>query len=295
MEYAIKNNGMYESIEFNADAIQTEGKWYITVKDRIGDNAYCNCKVLPPQNKVTQLNYADDITLKLVSQSPFNYTIPGIEPKYYNKRKIEDYLYEITYGNIDYDYAYQYFKPGYSGGCSAVRNGRLFGRNFDWLYNNQVQFIVHTPKSLTRHAVLGVSGIVPGVLQSNVENEEITVDGVKMFKLVPFYLLDGVNDQGVFCAENLVPLDDKEAPTEEVVAKVEEKDRVCAAMLPRFILDRFSTAKEALDYLINYTTIYFGEEMLQTDYQCHFILGDATVTYIVEFINNEIKVLKQNY
>lgn len=296
MEYAIKNqNGIYESIEFsNINAIQTQGKGVIILQNKIDDNQYCNYLNIAKQNIVTKLDMPSEVTLKLTSKYPFNYTIPNIQPRYYNKTKIEDFLYEITYGNIDYKYAYQHFNPTL-GGCSAIRNGDFFGRNFDWLYNNQVQFIVHTPISLDRYGVLGVSGIIPGVEQSNVDQDDIIIDDINMFKLVPFYLLDGINSAGVFCTHNIVHLDNEESPTTEIVAKKEEKDRINAFMLPRFILDKFSTAQKAIDYLINYTTIYFSDNVISASYQSHFLLGDYDSTYVLEFINGEIHIIQTNY
>lgn len=296
MEYSIKKNGNYESIEFNSSAIQTQGKSNITLQARVDDNDYANYLTITKCNTVTKLDIPDEVTLKLISRHPFNYTIPGVQPKYLDKHKVEDYLYEITYGNIDYKYAYEHFKPTL-GGCSAIRNGNFLGRNFDWLYNNQVQFIVHTPTTLNnRYSVLGVSGIIPGVEKSNVDNEDIIIDDVDMFKLVPFYLLDGINECGVFCTHNIVPLDNDTDPTLEITAKKEEKDRVNAFMLPRFILDKFSTAEKAIDYLINYTTIYFSDEVIEAGYQNHLLLGDYDSTYVIEFINEEIVVNnKQKY
>lgn len=292
MEYSIKDNGQYESIEFNSDVVQTKGN--VILQAKIDNDNYANYKSING-SKVTKIDLPETVDLKLVSSSPFTYSIPGVEPHYYKKTKIEDYLYEITYGNIDYEYAYNYFNPVNSFGCSSIRNGKFFGRNFDWLYNNQVQFIVHTPTSFERLAVLGVSGIIPGVEQSNVDDDEIIIDGVNMFKLVPFYLLDGINERGVFCTHNVVPLDDETSPTREIIAKREEKDRVCIPMLPRFILDRFTSAEQAINYLINYTTLYFTDTMIDSGYQSHFLLGDSNSTYIIEFRDSKIEIINAKY
>lgn len=295
-ESAIKNNGIYESVEFNRDVIQTHGKSKITVQAKvIGSDSYTDYLALPPNNTVTTLNLPITTILKLTSYQPFNYTLPMYIPRYIKKTKIEDYLYEMVYGNIDYEYAYNYFKPASIGGCSSVRNGNWFGRNFDWLYDTSVQFIVHTPTTLNRLAVLGVSGNIPGVEQSNVDNPNIIIDGVDMFKLVPFYLLDGVNERHVFCSYNLTPLDNETEPTIEVLAKKEEKSKVNVLMLVRFILDRFSSAEQAISYLRDYTTIFFPEELIESKHQVHFMLGDSDSTYILEFINGELKVIREKF
>lgn len=296
MEYAIKKNGLYESIEFKTNIIQTKGRCGINLLAKLDGNDFVCQKVIPRIETITELSLPMTVTYKLSSKMPFSYAIPFVLPHYYDKSKVEDYLYEITYGNIDYDYAYKNIMSDALGGCSSIRNGKWFGRNFDWLYNHQVQFVVHTPSSLDHYAVLGVSGIVPNILQSNVENDIIIYEGVDMFKLLPFYLLDGINEKGVFCTHNVVPLDDADTPTAEVTARVEERDRVPAVMLPRFVLDKFATAEQAVTYLRDYTTVYFPDTMLsEWKYQSHVLLGDTDSTYVIEFTNGEMRVLKTNY
>lgn len=296
MEYAIKRNGIYESIPFNSTAIQTQGKGVITLQAKIDNNEFVNYQSIPKSNTVTKLDIPNTVDCRLISKSPFNYTIPGVYPKYSDKQKVEDFLYEIQYGNIDYNYAKQYFIDTQLGGCSAIRNGNWFGRNFDWLYNNDIQFVVHTPTSLNRFGVLGVSGIIPGITKDTVDQDNIIIDGIDMFKLLPFYLLDGINEKGLFCTHNVVPLDNEENPTIEIQAQKEEKERICVPMLVRYILDNFSLAEQAIEYIKNYVTIYFSNTMISDwKYQSHFLIGDANSTYIIEFINNEMLVYKQNY
>lgn len=296
MEYAIKNQeNWFESIEFNVDAIQTIGsKQPIILQVKLEGNNFVKQKQIPVKDTVTLLSYPEEVICKLISRSPFQYSMDGLEIKYRNKKKISDFLYEIDYGNIDYDYAYEHFIP-VSGACSSIRNKNFFGRNFDWLYNNQVTFVVHTPQSTDHYAVLGVSGIIPNVTTSNVNNDTIIVGGIDYFKLVPFYLLDGINEKGVFCTHNVVPLDDTESPTTIITAKIEEKDKVSIPMLTRFILDKFKSAQEAIDYIIDYTTVFFTEDMIDLGYQSHFLIGDNKTTYIIEFINGEIKISNRKY
>ena len=289
MEYALKNNKNYESKVFNSPFVQTKGKCNIILQTRLSNNEFADSVTISKKNTVTQTGLFLD--QKLVSKQPFSYDYLGMVVKYFDKKKIEDYLYEISYGNIDYNYAYSHFAP--IGGCSAIRNCNFFGRNFDWLYNKQVQFVVHTPSSLDHYAVLGVSGIIPEVTQDNVDQESIIIDGTDMFKLVPFYLLDGINEKGIFCTHNITSLEDS---FEQVIhAKKEEKDVVSIPMLVRFVLDKFSTAQEAVNYLINYTTIFFTEEMTSAGYQSHFMIGDSTKTYILEFIGDKISVICKQY
>lgn len=294
MERAIKNkSGQYESIEFSSLVIQTKGKSTITLKAKLGDNEFSDYTMLPSSNKVTKLDLPIGVIFKLVSKHPFSYDVPFI-PKYHNKQKIEDFLYEITYGNLDYEYAKQNMICPF-GGCSSVRNGCFFGRNFDWLYNNDVQFIVHTPPSLDYYGTIGIAGIVPGITKSTADQVDITFDDKDMFKLLPFYLLDGINERGVFCTHNIVPLDNEESPTLEIPAKKEEKERIQIGMLVRYVLDKFASATEAINYITNYVTLYFPGGIIGAGYQSHFMIGDSSRTYIVEFINGEICIKQFNY
>lgn len=295
MEFAIKKDGVYTSVPFNSRVIQTQGKGSITLQAKVGDGEFSNYMTIDRRDKVTKLEFPIESLLRLTSKQPFTYIIPGMFPWYYGKRKVEDYLYEITYGNIDYPYAYQYFKPSeISGGCSVVRNASYVGRNFDWKYDNSVQFIVNTPSSLEHFAVIGISGLIPGINKTTVDQNDVIVDGTSMFKLVPFYLLDGINERGVFCMQNVVPLDNPDDPTREIVAEKEEFDRVCIPMLTRFILDKFATAEEAIRYLRDHTTLFFSDEMIDSGYQSHFMLGDTNSTYILEFIDGKMNVLSKN-
>ena len=61
---------------------------------------------------------------------------------------LENYLYEIWYNTLDYKYAFDYFstqdiEPNV-GGCTAVRSGSVYGRNYDWTYDDKAEFMVHT-------------------------------------------------------------------------------------------------------------------------------------------------------
>ena len=287
---------MYESIPFNTKVIQTKAKSSLMLQARINNEQFVDYQAIPIRNTVTKLDISDEIECRLVSKYPFNYSLPGIEPRYSDKHKIEDFLYEIQYGNIDYEYAKQHFIDTPIGGCSSIRKGNYFGRNFDWLYDNQVQFVVHTPSSFDHYAVLGVSGIIPGINKDTVDQDDIIVEGVDMFKLLPFYLLDGINEKGLFCTHNVVPLDDTDSPTREIKAVKEEKDRICIPMLVRYVLDRFSSAKQAILFLKEHVTLYFSDIMIDTwQYQSHFLIGDSTETYVLEFIKGEMLIYKMNY
>lgn len=298
MEFAIKNREtkQYESFEFSdKEVVQTISKSTVNLMAKLEDNEYSKYSSIKTGNVVTKIELPSDVKLKLTSSQPFSYTVLGEHFDYFNKRKINDFLYEIDYGNIDYDYAKDYFTqqlPFEGGFCSSIRNGKYFGRNFDWTYSNKVTFVAHTPKSEKRNGVLGVCGNIPGMDKGEVDNDTVEVEGYNMFKILPFYLLDGVNDKGLFVNNNVVPLDNQnpEEMTKEIPAEVEEREKINGIMLPRYILDNFTTAYSAIDYIRKYVTIYFPESLLKLKDQLHFMVGDLNSTYVVEFFNKKMVV-----
>lgn len=76
-----------------------------------------------------------------------------------------------------------------------------------------------------------------------------------MYKLVPFQLVDGINDAGLVINMNVVPrqdLDNEHYPDVEldrntnkyiypIGGQQDEKVRISIMMLPRFVLDTFSS------------------------------------------------------
>lgn len=202
-----------------------------------------------------------------------------------------EYLWESWYTSLDYDYALSYFKklkPAHSapkpGLCSAMRKGGFYGRNFDWYFNNNAEFIVHTPSANGRYATVGIASPTDGPLEERVLSRE----HLELYRVIPFYLVDGINEKGLTVNDNVVPAGDKGVnlvvePDGEVL------DEVCAHMLPRFILDRFATAREAIDHLKEHTRIYQGRDMVvDRGFELHFMLGDECGTWIVEFVEGKI-------
>lgn len=227
-----------------------------------------------------------------------NYTDEDFKKHYYGEKDLSDiigsnvikeiqpYLYEISYVDMDYEYADNYFKTksGKIGafGCSSVRKGSWYGRNFDWFYSNQAEFIVHTSgKNL--HKTVGIAG----------QLDELTEDFVKSgkysdaYKILPFMVVDGINDCGVVCNTNVVPKD--KGTTTGTKPEIETKEKLCSIMLPRFILDNFSTAKGAVTYLRDYVSIYSPVSLQNMDYDVHIMVADRDYTYLIEFIDNEFR------
>lgn len=200
-------------------------------------------------------------------------------------KKIKPYLYELTYSNLDQSLANTYFLnnarsgDAISGGCSSVRNGNFFGRNYDWEYDNRAEFIVHTTaKPFSRHASVGIAGGF-----KHLTNE--FVDGGKksyFYDILPFQLIDGINDAGVVCNMNVVPAVCSFTPKPSGVSY----HKISSLQFVRFVLDNFSSAAAAADYIAKHVTVYFPTALRNMDYEVHYMIADSEKTFIVEFRNS---------
>lgn len=205
-------------------------------------------------------------------------------------QKAADYLYVYNLASLDYDYAKRYFKSRKAevnlGGCSSVRFGNFYGRNLDWYYDNGVDFVVRTPAIHGRHAVTGVCGGLSSLTKDFVESGVYS----DAYRLLPFFMQDGINDAGLFCNINVV--NDDRGVTTPTIPELEKKDSICSVMLVRYILDNFATKEAAVEYLTNYVEVYAPQALKDKGYEVHFMIGDATGTWILEIVNNEIHVIE---
>ena len=200
-------------------------------------------------------------------------------------------MYEINYNFIDYNYANAYYKQTYTlneFACSSIRKGNFWGRNFDWYYNNDVDFVVRVPAIFGRHSSIAVSGGMKEMSKYFVESGKYST----MYKIVPFNILDGINDAGVFCNNNVVPRDKGETtatiPTEFKTAEVS------MMMLNRYILDNYSSATEAVEDIKKHISVYTSDALGQIGYDCHYLIGDSNKTYVLEIINNVVTYKEHN-
>ena len=208
-------------------------------------------------------------------------------PTYRSLFKKANYLYDLTYDTIDYDFANEYFKtkaPALNGGCSCIRKDGLIGRNYDWLDNYDAVFALHTPATQGFHAVLGVAGSLMTVQE--VDSHEMTDD----YKLLPFYLQDGGNDKGLFAEINVVPTTGET----RTVPTISKRESVCSLMLVRYILDRFESVDDAVEYITRYVEVYQPTSLSAQGFEPHFLLADASKTVVLEFIGNTIKTVESD-
>lgn len=210
-----------------------------------------------------------------------------------------NYLYEVNYDYIEYHYANNYFNKNYYNqfynnttnndnnndkneqkdefgrvwkDCSVIYKNGILGRNYDFLYNENKEFIIKVSNKYATYKSIGVANI----------GNEITPNIVR---LAPFLTIDGMNEQGVKIAMTI-----KNAKTnkEQSTVGVNENSpfRFCALMIPRYVLDFCATAEEAIEKIkqLNIFCPYSKEYSSEFAY----MITDNNKQFIVEFINNKL-------
>lgn len=208
----------------------------------------------------------------------------------YNMKQIDEFLFECDVSNLDYDLAKSFFENltiEKLMGCTSFTKNGLYGRSYDVVYDNSSTLIAHVDDSKYRN--IAVTGVL-----LNQDNCLDIVNGVdnheNIMKLAPFFALDGINEAGVTCNINILPVGDLDAYS---VADVESKDKICAFMLGRFILDNFGSAKEAVEYIRDYCDIYLPNGPEGVSF--HFMVSDSEgKTYILEFVEGKTVVTENN-
>lgn len=199
--------------------------------------------------------------------------------------KVADYFYEVYYDDYDYQFA-ESFNRKYNnpnlGACSSVRNGNFHGRNYDWYYDENVEFIVHTSAKNGRHASVGVATMVPGTSVDFVDSGLYT-DG---YKILPFRVVDGINDAGVAININVVPFGDMPLTT----GTNPDGDDMYFVSVIRYVLDYADSVDSAIE-LLKTKNIYAMNNGDKHE-EGHFMISDPEKTVVVEFINNELVVVE---
>lgn len=199
--------------------------------------------------------------------------------------KYNPYLYEVLCPLLDYDYAKSHIGQVSTNAfaCTSFKKGGLVGRNFDWKYDNSVEFIVRS------EGVVGVAGCIPNFDTIYMQGEWQTKEESK---LIPFFLQDGVNTNGVFASVHVVKneLNDTERsiPTEAL------REEMPSLMLVRYILDHFTSAREAVEYIRDYVSILSSPTLREQGYDLHWFIADKESSYVLEVIEGEVHIIEKD-
>lgn len=190
--------------------------------------------------------------------------------------KLADYLWEITVDEYPAEAPNRYAKDlGTDFACSSVRNGNYYGRNLDLYIREEAEIVVHTPAKENRHATLGVGrlfGRTDADLAAGITREQ--------YEVLPWVMLDGINDAGLFCNINVTPFQDSGLPHTSPNPELPE---VYCGFLIRALLDNCATVDEAIEYVNTHSVV--GMNKGGMDF--HFMIGDPQKTVVLEFIDNK--------
>lgn len=194
---------------------------------------------------------------------------------YYDLNKIAPYTHEITFNDFRYDDNLDTINNAPAFGCSSVRNGDFYGRNFDYIYNDTPEFVVKMKGSDSRYGSISVCqhwGLRDDELEAGKYDKQL--------ELIPNLALDGINEKGVTANINVVPYDD--------VTKVEgtnpEGEKLHMLHMVRFVLDKADSADKAVELLK--TRNIYGD--LHKSHYLHMMVADKDKTYIIEFLDNKL-------
>lgn len=211
------------------------------------------------------------------------------EQSFFYKTKIKPFLYNTIYETLDFNYAKKYIDDKYhyyNAGCTTVSKGKFVGRNLDWYYDEEATFVVRSSRSQGRYASVGTASCVKELTDDFANSNENS----SAYKILPYFMQDGINEKSVYCNINVVPAGDK-GLTSGTTPLMVQRLRLSGVMLVRYILDNFATAKSAVEYIRDYVSVYGIKSASGVTQEFHFLVRDLTNTYILEFVNNALVIL----
>ena len=217
-----------------------------------------------------------------------NHTISIYENGITSKTKLANYAWHITYDSIDYDSAWTHFLAQGDfpkAGCTSIAKGNYFGRNYDWTYSNEADVVVHTNNGKKVVGVASVPGLTDSLLTSNTYHH--------LYDLLPFYLKDGINEDGLTISMNVVPT--SKFGTKPALPTSTKEKSINVRMLIRYLLDNFSNATDAVNYVKEHCEVFHPRALHDQDFEVHFLVADPTHQYILEFINGHTEIINKSY
>lgn len=216
------------------------------------------------------------------------------ETRYSDVTKLAKYLYEITY--VDYDYEeYASLSPVSRArmdfGCTSVRNGRFYGRNFDFLYNETPEYVIHVQAKDGRFASVGVAYPFTARFYEDMGREEYTA--------LPWSTIDGINENGVGINVNICPVRDLTLHISSGGTHPENTKypSLNISAVVRYVLDNAKSAKHAIKLLQErniVNDVADHEDFSRNGYGLHFMINDYKDCFIVEWRDDKIYYTKDD-
>ena len=224
-----------------------------------------------------------------------------------------DFLYEVTYHDYSWSDVTKWMNSqknvnSHQGGfgCSSIHYGNYYGRSFDFCITQMEEFLVRTKHENGHYASLGVAIADCNMNKENVENiNDGKGDETDLLneKMLPFTMVDGINENGVVCNTNVVPA--KDLIPHEGEEKYHTrgtnpgKPDLFYQFMPRFILDNAKSAEHAVELLKNrnLTAVnkngnvcdYLGVSKM--GYELHCMIADKDDTYVIEMMDDYMNII----
>lgn len=210
----------------------------------------------------------------------------GSEPQHSEFKQLDDHLYEVTYYKYDdsaMDNCAAYLQLIPNGfGCSAVSAAGYLSHNYDFFYSDMPGIVMKVPAAENRYASISM-----GTWILNLTCEDLKDLDPVTSAMLPYTIVDGINEKGLAVAINVVPAVDV-GFTDGTKPGAPD---VVYACIPRLLLDRCATAAEAVAYMDS-VNIYNPEQKFA---ELHYLIADAKETYLVEIVQNKLRVTHQPY
>lgn len=190
--------------------------------------------------------------------------------------KLAEYLYYMELDEYCFEAMPQADSPMFTVGCSSVRKGGLYGRNLDLGYCELPEFIVRISKADGRFASIGICA--DPMLACSVS--EMTAEDLLA---MPNVTNDGINENGVIISENVVDA----TGIDDMTGTAPGKEKIHSSRIVRYLLDRAESAAHAVE-LMKDVDIVGGF----SGYGLHWMIADKTDTYVVEIIDGNLVVNK---
>lgn len=216
-----------------------------------------------------------------------------VQNAYTSINGLDDYLYNVYYNNMDYPGAEKFFAthPNLSvlGGCATVHSGDLTGRVYDNFYDESVEFVVETSNRVGRYATIGVASSIEGLTKDVVGNGEYS----EMYEILPFMIHEGINEYGVVVTSHLIKAD-KESGT-FIRPDADTQMTLNSNAIPRYVLDNFRTAGEAVVNLRDHVLTKVNQGLLQKGYVPAYIICDGNSCYCIQLVEEAYAVTTDTY
>ncbi|MCQ2794559.1 MAG: carcinine hydrolase/isopenicillin-N N-acyltransferase family protein [Bacilli bacterium] len=199
---------------------------------------------------------------------------------YKDFKQLAPYFHTITYSDYEDDFYHETTERITKGfGCSILRKGDLFGRNYDYYYTDMPSFLVKMKRNRWHFKSIGIANHVGLTEEETLKYEaDTSAIDIHSIAIIPNFTRDGINEKGVACAINIVSLEDIGGlPTSTNPGK----PRLNMMFVVRFVLDNAESADHAVS-LLNELDLYL---VGNRKYNVHYMISDPNKTYIVEVLN----------